>query len=1082
MNTDLQLVPMPPNHQASPIGVMTTANAAAPLEQLRGRVEAALFGTAPALTSIGRFRIIEEVGAGGMGVVYAAHDPQLDRTIALKVLHQRARSPEARARMVREAKAMARLRHPNVLTVFETGAQGEQVYIAMELVEGGTLRQWMERDSEQRSWREVVETIAQAGRGLAAAHDEGLVHRDFKPANALIDDAGRVLVSDFGLARLGSEAPLALASPALSAGALERTEVEDDDERSRDLLRATLTRTGALLGTPAYMSPEQFARDHATARSDQFAFCVVLYEALFGRRPFAGRSVGELIANIERGAIVKPDHARRVPAAVLAVIERGLSHDPADRFASMHLLLDALERATSHRRPRWLAPAAISAVAMTGGFGVLISGQDAASSASACAELERGTLALWDDARRDAIQTALSSALGEAAGERFARLNDTLTRYAGQLARAQRERCEELGERDAAAPAASMVDVCLEDRRSALEQLVQATSSRAEGSGLLDPSFIKAAGIEHADVAASMLPSLAACDLRYVHEALGEQPTPEARRREAELSLAMAGALRPRALTLRPHLDEVETRALDEHRRARVSTKARVALELELAHAALVHQHADPDDRESTGARYRDLASIALRAERAGDHETRARAWALAAELLEAGEHSEVALQQAISQGLAALDSLPAAHTLQRPLRRDLGVIALTHVGHVTVEDSCVQAVDNPSCKQAFQAVNILGSISKAPDELDREAADASLDAALFAKATLRVDPSSVSASARAAADALELRSLPYLDFSAGALVPAQRMPEFTLERHEHDENLQRLSQQLSCTETLCRLDRAFVETLRERPEDIVANARIIPVRKDGVQRGFKLYALRGGTILKQLRFKNGDGITAINGAPLTSVEALADPFGPAQKALRGDAFTLTVTRKGETTERRFEVVETLDKPEGAAPRDAAATTPRGASETDEVTPEAGASTASVPPNPELAHKLTQVTCAAPGERCAMPRALVKELVLDNPSALAPGFRMKGIVDDEGDRRGLQLTTFSETSLAWALGLRPGDILQVVHGINLTEAGIGSSSRSEIAAIINSIGTAARVDVEYERGGEARRLVVAVTE
>ncbi len=1084
MKTELKLVPATPQHPATPIGVMTTANAAAPLELLRGRVEAALFGTAPAITAIGRFQIIEEVGAGGMGVVYAAHDPQLDRTIALKVLHQRARSPEARTRMVREAKAMARLRHPNVLTVFETGAHNEQVYIAMEFVEGGTLRQWMERDTSERSWREIIETITQAGRGLAAAHDEGLVHRDFKPANALIDSSGRVLVSDFGLARAGAETPLALASPALSAGALERTEVEAGD--SSDLLRATLTRTGALLGTPAYMSPEQFARDHATPRSDQFAFCVVLYEALFGRRPFAGQSIGELVANIERGAIVKPT-GRRVPAAVLAVIERGLSPDPAARFPSMHTLLDALQRATNTRRSaRWLAPAGASA-ALAFGIAVLVTGPEASSSApvSACAELERGTLALWNDDRRELIRGALSDALDDLAGARFAALNDTLTRYATRLAAKQRARCEERDTHDGTLAAASMIDVCLEDRRNALETFVQTTADRADGAWMTDPGYIKAAGVEHADTAAELLPSIAACDLRFVHEALSDQPTPKSRQRDARHSLAIAGALRPRALTLAPHLDRAATRELREQ-------SLRGATRVSLAHAILEYQHAQPADRARTREAYSTMASIALGAERAGDQETRARAWTLAAELLLAGEHSEVALQQAITQGFSALNSLPQSHTLQRPLRRDLGVIALTYASQTTAEDSCVQAVDNPLCKHAFQAVNILSSIPKTPDDLGREADADSLDAALLAKASQRVDPSSLTTSARAAADALDLRELPYLDFSAGELVSSKRMPLFTIEDHEQRERLREFSRQISCSESLCRLDRAFVEALTERTQEVIGDLRVIPALKDGVSRGIKLYAIRTGSIGKQLRFKNGDLLTAVNGIPLSSVDVMAAPNGPVQSALRGDSFTLTVERKGEIIERRFEIVE-----KRSGPRDETSDVTKAESASETAGPpkhldraaraamrarHTGALPSSAPaiPPAELARKLALVTCSAPGERCSMSRAQVRELIVDNPSALAPDFHIKP-ARVNGERRGIQLVRFSETSLAWTLGLRPGDVITKAFGLDLSEQGMSGVAPTQLQAIMDGLDKAARFEVEYDRDGDARWLVVSIT-
>ena len=267
------------------LAARSTVDLKAPLEQIRGRVASALFGgPSPLPETIGRFRIDRELGSGGMGIVYAAHDPQLDRTIAVKILRRQDEGPSEGARLLREAQAMARLRHRNVLTVYEAGDHDGQIYVAMEYALGGTLAEWI--DAGPRPWREVLDVLIPAGRGLAAAHQAGLVHRDFKPANVLLDGEGNALVSDFGLARAGGE-------PEPLPDALEETQRGDDSKR---LLQVLLTRTGALVGTPAYMSPEQFAGLQATPRSDLFAFCVVLHEALYGRRPFAGHSVGEVAA------------------------------------------------------------------------------------------------------------------------------------------------------------------------------------------------------------------------------------------------------------------------------------------------------------------------------------------------------------------------------------------------------------------------------------------------------------------------------------------------------------------------------------------------------------------------------------------------------------------------------------------------------------------------------------------------------------------------------------------------------------------------------------------------------------------
>ena len=325
---------LPAHNRAPELRVATdsTVDVLAPRERVRNMVAARLFGDAVMPARIDRFELIRELGAGGMGAVYAAHDPRLDRTIALKVLARAGEGQVANTRLVREAQAMARLRHPNVVAVHEVGTSGEQVFVAMELVEGGTLAEWIR--GGPRPWREVLALLIPAGRGLAAAHAAGLVHRDFKPANVLIGADGRALVSDFGLARAGAEPD----------GGRPLAETEATAEMQRSLLESPLTRTGALLGTPAYMSPEQFRGEPATPRSDVFAFCVVVWEAIFGRRPFAGETVTELIAAIEGGRIAAPPRSIRIPRALRSELLRGMSAHSGARHASMQELLAALER------------------------------------------------------------------------------------------------------------------------------------------------------------------------------------------------------------------------------------------------------------------------------------------------------------------------------------------------------------------------------------------------------------------------------------------------------------------------------------------------------------------------------------------------------------------------------------------------------------------------------------------------------------------------------------------------------------------------------------------------------------------
>jgi hypothetical protein len=286
-------------------------------------------------TAIGRYRVVELLGSGGMGVVYAADDPQLRRRIALKVIRSdggaSADSDELAARLLREAQTMAQLAHPNVVAVHDAGAISGQVFIAMELVAGLTLRKWLV--SEARSWREVVDIFLAAGAGLAAAHAKCVVHRDFKLENVLVGTDGRARVTDFGLARPIARlenSTIDLTVPAVSAD---------------PGLRAARTRSGALVGTPSYMAPELFRGQAADPKSDQFAFCVALYEGLFGVRPFAADTVDALVAAVTAGRVVPAPRRSRVPTAVRKILFRGLDADPARRFASMDSLLERLARA-----------------------------------------------------------------------------------------------------------------------------------------------------------------------------------------------------------------------------------------------------------------------------------------------------------------------------------------------------------------------------------------------------------------------------------------------------------------------------------------------------------------------------------------------------------------------------------------------------------------------------------------------------------------------------------------------------------------------------------------------------------------
>jgi predicted Ser/Thr protein kinase len=266
---------------------------------------------------LGRYTHLEKLGQGAMGVVYRADDPELGRAVALKLLKRP--DPELTERLVREARSMAKVNHPNVVAVYDVGVSGDTTYIAMELVEGTTLRAWQ---NKRHTVAEIVEQYIAAGRGLGAAHDAGIIHRDFKPDNCLVGSNNRVRVTDFGLAaaQLGED-----------AGDGVTTDIH-------------LTSAGSVMGTPAYMAPEQFTGGNVDSRTDQFNFSVALYEALYRERPFAGKTFEQLGDNVCEGKVRPAPPRTRVSSALRAIVLRGMAVKPGDRYPSMDHLLAELGR------------------------------------------------------------------------------------------------------------------------------------------------------------------------------------------------------------------------------------------------------------------------------------------------------------------------------------------------------------------------------------------------------------------------------------------------------------------------------------------------------------------------------------------------------------------------------------------------------------------------------------------------------------------------------------------------------------------------------------------------------------------
>jgi eukaryotic-like serine/threonine-protein kinase len=351
--------------------------------------------------AIGRYIVLSRIGAGGMGVVYAAYDPELDRKVALKLLRTDAPAAvdsDGSRRLQREAQALARLNHPNVVAVHDVLEHDGRIVLAMEFVEGVTLGKW--RKAAVRSWREILDVFVAAGRGLIAAHERGLVHRDFKPDNVMITSAGmagehRVRVMDFGLAR-----------PSLGTPDAQPDDAPDDVRRSPSALDSQLTRVDIVVGTPAYMAPEQFAARDVGPAADQFSFCVALWEALYGERPFRGEGVHELARAIVEGDRTTPSSGAWVPRWLHRVCERGMAADPADRFPDMRALVAILQGGNRSKRFR-LAAIGLGAIA-TIGLALAVERQRALTEADAACEREGAAITeIWNDSTRAAVRTGL---------------------------------------------------------------------------------------------------------------------------------------------------------------------------------------------------------------------------------------------------------------------------------------------------------------------------------------------------------------------------------------------------------------------------------------------------------------------------------------------------------------------------------------------------------------------------------------------------------------------------------------------------------------------------------------------------
>ena len=384
---------------------------------------------------IGRYVVLEEIGRGGMGHVYAAWDGKLKRRVAIKRVRTDRRGHE---RLLREAQAMASLSHPNVAAVFEILDHDSTVLLVMELIEGSTLRAWQSEPG--RSWRQIVEAYRMVAEGLVAAHDAGLVHRDFKPDNAMVDARSdgkpRVRVLDFGLARMLDRIGAPSGDPSDDpsddpSGEAPRLGPRSLTETSEDL--QTPTTVGRVLGTPAYMAPEQLSSHDADARSDQFSFCVSMWEAVYGQRPYTGESFESILLAISRGKPEAPGTSR-IPAWLRRTLERGLAPAPEDRWPSMRELVRALSQDRTRRGATAVALGAVIVTALAVG--------SSSRDDSRCQGAATALASAWSDGDRAAIRDAFESSEAPFAADALVQVEAGLADWAGRWQTMHTETCE----------------------------------------------------------------------------------------------------------------------------------------------------------------------------------------------------------------------------------------------------------------------------------------------------------------------------------------------------------------------------------------------------------------------------------------------------------------------------------------------------------------------------------------------------------------------------------------------------------------------------------------------------------------
>ncbi len=500
---------------------------------------------------VGPYRILNVLGHGGMGAVFAAYDSRVARRVALKLLHNRftqRRNSRARKRLAREARTLAKLSHPNIVTVYDAGHHRGDVFLAMEMVEGQSIHEWT-RSSPSPSWRAILAAYIQAAHGLAAAHRLGIIHRDFKPANVMRSNKGCIKVADFGIARLSAldhaleYRPRHQDDDAVSAhpahddgGDMEDSEISQSVSGSglADLASGRLTVTGALVGTPRFMAPEQHRCDQATSQTDQYAFCASLYESLCGRPAFrVSESEEHLPRLLEKKLsldVTPPPTDTPVPAWLLKVLRRGLSPKPQDRFACMEALIAALQNDPVRQRKRMLAAiASMCAVACVAAITLWSTNSPwtgARAAARTCSDTQSKMTGIWDESRKAQLRTAFAATRRQHASDTADRTTAILDTYADDWADMRILACEATHlERIQSDAVFDLRIKCLERRLSRLAALTDILVQDPD-SGIIDRSV----------QSARALPAISDCaDIHSLRAVFPLPPQPETRRRIAAI-------------------------------------------------------------------------------------------------------------------------------------------------------------------------------------------------------------------------------------------------------------------------------------------------------------------------------------------------------------------------------------------------------------------------------------------------------------------------------------------------------------------------------------------------------------------